>query len=1327
MNSYGTQLTHALRIWNQTIFTMATALALAIGCSAAWAQSGAGSIQGTVTDATGAVIPGASIHVVNQATGVAVDSKSTNVGFYQVPSIFAGTYVVTITAPRMKTYVRTIELLVDQTAVINAALTPGAVTQQIQVSADLVQLTSTDSGTVGTDLENARINELPMNGRNLLTLTNEATPGLSSCDQSPSCANGMMPSAIGYEVDGVSLSNQEFGGANAGQETMPDPDAIQEVKMETSGEGAQFATPVTGVMTTKSGTNTLHGSLFETARNNGFGIAKRRQDPSNLIAPHLVRNEFGASVGGPIVVPHLYHGKDKSFFFFAYERYSLAQIAYTNTTVPTMAMRSGDWSGLVNGSGVPQQLYDPATTAPNAACPTPTGGTVNTQWCRTPFPKSATGAINQIPMSRISPFAQVIYAITPQPTSSVNPLVPPNYNYSNPGRSFETIPNITFRIDHAFNENNRAYLRYTNENTTNLGLRNGAQPVTLAATVNGVNYPAAAEGEANSPATLFAASVGYTHIFSPTFFSETIVAQQWMNLANYAAGASPHTDIEQEMGVPNNFGETGFPDVGGNLDGMNGTMYQYDYSQILTDLDENLTKTLRKHQMQFGGRIQHERFGYLPNEALDKEDFGAYATALENPATNSNLAFSAYSNTGYADADEFLGAAQDYVVNLQPAYKHFRDYEMDGYFQDNFHIFKSLTFNLGLRYEAHPAPFLKDGALTGFDFNNDAEVLGAPTSTLIAKGYTTQAIVTNIQNDGGKYETPQQAGQPAALMNNYNLNFLPRAGFAWQLPGKWGTILRGAYGRYIYPMPQYFFMLSVTGATPFQGNFTESYIAANQSPDGFANYLLRTSQSSASNPALGIPPIAGFNSANAVNSNATNGILPGQTFDAIDTDDAPDNITQVNVTLEQPMKGNSALRVSYIYAHDANLWNFYQFNNHPSAYVWEMQTGTTAPNGGASTIGTNQYAATATGPYDKIMWGSGMRLIQKTGWSTDNALQANYQRMFHHGVAYQISYLWSKPMHTGGEAGGDGITYPSADFIYSAASTMTSPYGTAINAAVPPPPPTGMQPWQYYHALNKFEYYRVDTYQPKQEIKFNGIVDMPVGTGKWLLHNANRFMNELVGGWQVAGDGNIHSQDFAPTASHWGPTNPLKVYKHNAPVSDCRSGTCYHEHEWFNGYLAPTVLPSNSSNANCTLATGLVTGLPGNWAPYSSPIDTDCNKSDAAYAYYGSDEVSITLPGKSAAPIAYAPASSISGANPFSKTVLNGPFNWTADASLFKAFPITERYVLRFNMDAFNAFNVQGYNNPNATDGTDCVTPGGVGCSSYNSARQLQFTLRLSF
>jgi Carboxypeptidase regulatory-like domain len=1329
MRNLASVLTHTLHKGNVPVLAAVAAVGLVMFCSNALAQSGAGSIQGTVTDATGAVIPDASIHVVNQATGVAVDTKSNNVGFYQVPSLFTGSYVVTITVPGMKTYAQTIELLVDQNAVINAAMTAGAVTQQVQVKADVAQLTTTDNGEVGTALENARINQLPMNGRDIETLVNEATPGLDACSQAPSCANGLLPGGTIFEIDGVTLQSDEFGGTNAGENALPDPDAIQEVRMETSGEGAQYATPATGVMTTKSGTNKLHGSLFETARNNGWGIAKSRQDPANYAAPEYIRNEFGASVGGPIVIPHLYHGKDKSFFFFAYERYSLAQLGYEQGDVPTTAMRNGDWSGLSNSSGVLQTLYDPNTTQSAAS-----------NWSRQTFtsefsegpgsgPSNCNGDTNCIPISRISPLAKILYAISPPPTNTANPLVTDNINIPSPG--YTVAPNMTFRLDHVFNENNRAYLRYTSNIETNTGLRNnqGNEPITIAATVNGSSYPAALSGEASSPSALFATAAGYTHVFSPTFFAETILSQQWLNESNKAGGPSPHTDVAAELGLPNNFGLDGFPDITASIRDVEGTEYQYWITGIISTLDENLTKISGKHQMQFGGRYRHERVGYQTNQDLDHVDFGAYATALENPQTNGTGAYTATSNTGYADADQFLGAAEDYTLNLEPPYVHFHDMEFDGYFQDNYHVARNLTLNLGLRYEAHPALWMKNGTIVGFDLKNDAEVLGAPVANLIAEGYTSQSIITNIEDDGGKIETAQQAGLPSALVNNYDFNFLPRFGFAWQALHKWGTVLRGAYGRYIYPVPSYFTVDQISSVAPFAANFEESYINAAQSPDGLPDYLLRSAQTSASTPAPGVPPIAGVNSSGVVNTNSTTAILPGSSDmdpSFIDPTDAPDFVTQANVTIEQPLKGNSALRVSWNFSHDADVWNDYYVNEHPTTYVWEMNSGKAVPNG--SVIGSNQYAATATGPYDQTTWSGSMREVQKNGWTTDNMLQANYQRLYHRGVAYQISYIWSKPMHTGGESGSNGYVYPSANYIYSAIATMTplAADSSVLIPTLPPPQPRGTAPYAYYKALNRFENFEVDTAFPKQEIKFNGIVDMPVGRGKRFLSNANRALDELVGGWQIAGDGNIHAQDFTITSSNWGPTNPLHVYKHGMPITDCRSGVCYKEYEWFNGYLAPTVVSGNTCAAGLT---AVVSGLSSGWAPYQSPADTSCsapvNGKTVTDKYYGDNEVDVTLPGGSPAAVAYSPGSDV---NPFSKTVLNGPFNWTADASLFKVFPIRESMNLRFNMDAFNVFNYQGQANPSGADGTTpCTAPGGVGCSSENSPRQIQFTLRLSF
>ncbi len=608
MKHLANYVTHHQRNWNfRSLAVALTVAGLTLFGLRLTAQSGAGSIQGTVTDATGAVIPGATIHVVNGGTNIAADTKSSNTGFYQVPGLFTGTYVVTISAPGMKTYKANVELQVAQAAVIDPVLTAGAVTQQVEVAADVIQLTTTDNGTIASTLENSRLNPLPMNGRLLLSLAGEATPGLESSGQR---ANGLMPEALEYVADGVPMTNRNFGGeGNSTQSQLPDPDAVQEVRIETTNTSAQYSAPATGIITTKSGTNGLHGSLFETARNNAVGIAKNRNNPAVYAAPHLVRNEFGASAGGPIVLPKVYHGKDKSFWFFAYERYSLAQTVDELVSVPSAGMRTGDFSQLVNSSGVLQQLYDPATTTANAACPKPTGGTENNPYCRTAFTN------NQIPAGRVGPFANIYYHLMPQPTPSlagVDPLTGSNIIALDP--TYVIIPTITWRLDHSLNEGNKVYLRYTSNNQVNQALRN--YPANAPASVAYQNFPVDAAGNQNINIANFGAAFGYTHVFSPTFFSETTVSQNWF-MQYVGGGGNPNLDYESMMGLPNNFGETGFPNVSSTpspqqiISILSSTQYQYKENQIISNIDENLNKTVGKNQMQFGGRFRHERFQYL--------------------------------------------------------------------------------------------------------------------------------------------------------------------------------------------------------------------------------------------------------------------------------------------------------------------------------------------------------------------------------------------------------------------------------------------------------------------------------------------------------------------------------------------------------------------------------------------------------------------------------------------------------------------------------------------------------------------------------------------
>jgi hypothetical protein len=286
--------------------------------------------------------------------------------------------------------------------------------------------------------------------------------------------------------------------------------------------------------------------------------------------------------------------------------------------------------------------------------------------------------------------------------------------------------------------------------------------------------------------------------------------------------------------------------------------------------------------------------------------------------------------------------------------------------------------------------------------------------------------------------------------------------------------------------------------------------------------------------------------------------------------------------------------------------------------------------------------------------------------------------------------------------------------------------------------------------LNRWQNYMVDTNTPPQHLQFNGLIDFPFGRGKRWLSGVNKPLDEIVGGWQIAASGNLTVKDFAVLTTNWGPTSKLVRYKKSAPVTDCTSGSCVKEYEWFNGYIAPTALANNTCSAGLAK---VVSGLPSSWAPYQTPLDTYCLPPQNGKTvldpggYYGDNDVAMSgvtgpsypgnKPQKDGTVIGYgvvpsnndngASESTIDVTNPYAHTILNGPLNWGVDASLFKVFPIKESMNLRINVDAFNAFNNQGLANPSSTTGETCVQAGTTQCSSYNTPRQLQISARFTF
>jgi hypothetical protein len=176
-------------------------------------------------------------------------------------------------------------------------------------------------------------------------------------------------------------------------------------------------------------------------------------------------------------------------------------------------------------------------------------------------------------------------------------------------------------------------------------------------------------------------------------------------------------------------------------------------------------------------------------------------------------------------------------------------------------------------------------------------------------------------------------------------------------------------------------------------------------------------------------------------------------------------------------------------------------------------------------------------------------------------------------------------------------------------------------------------------------------------------------------------------------------------AANWGATSQVQVYGSSVPINDCRSGVCHPAYLWFNGYISPTVIGAAKNG---------ISGIPSSYSPYLAPINNTPGTSN-----FGNNNVPITLKNGSVVSTAYSPGPS--GANPFSQTVLLGPFNYATDISLYKVFSLSERVKFRVNVDAFNAFNIQGRVNPNTTDGTESLQ------TSYWTPRQVQFSARISF
>ena len=1207
-------------------------LSLAI---AGWAQTGTGSIQGTVKDASSAAVPGGKVTITHTPTTRQYTTTTTELGFYLFPSVQMGPYQLTVEAPGMETWKGELALQVGQIAEVSPTLKVGATVTEVTVAGNVTPLITTTSPTLATTVERARIEQLPLNGRLIQTLLYMTTPGFESGSNLPRLFG--LRFAVEVLQDSAVLINRQWQSIPL---RPPGLDTIEEFRSETSNSSAKMNRPGTVILTTRAGTNDIHGSVFATARNSAIGVARARED-FYLKPPHLVRNEFGASLGGPVYLPKLYNGKNQTFFFFAYEGYRERRAATRSVTMPTPAMRQGDFSGLIDGQGRPFTLYDPLTT--------------DARWGRQPF------ANNQIPVSRRSPLSTYLYDVTPLPTRADNPLVSANWFGTGFDNTNQTT--ITTRVDHRLSDRDQLFFRYSHNPSYR---SNTSALATSPTTLDGRANARIDAGENDSGVA------SWTHTFSPTFFSETIFSVQ---RDHREITPIVMQDIATQLGLSNPFKGLGFPrmvDTGFGMDYDSAANLNMDFSRIY-NLDQNFTKVLGRHELQFGGRWRYESLDILADvqQTMGTVSFASLATSLYDPGSGN--AYGARPFTGHNASNLFLGAAT-YSARYFPDFFHLRTGETSAYFQDNFKATSRLTLNFGLRYEyARPARD-RDNTILSFNPQTHAIVMGRSLEDLVKLNHAHPAIAQAYAGLGVKYETPEQAGLPKNMVYPNKWDFGPRIGFAYRMgsPNR-PIVLRGGYAIYSIPEQLRAITCETRAIVPTTATFANNPNSAQQSPDGLPNYLLR------SVPAF----TAGVNTKEVLNLTTVTGITRGTgTVYYLDPHQPTARAHEWNVTVEREILNNTSVKLSYAGTHGTRLAEYYSYNDAANAYVWYATTGEPMPTG--------EFANVARRNFDKQVFGT-IWQYQKSGWSNSNSFVAEMQHRFSKGYAFQVFYTMSNALRAGGNGWVDDIL-------------------PETNLYLPGAVPTDQQ------ARNRFLFYRRDTDIPKHRVNWNWIVDLPFGRGKPVGRNSGGLLNHLVGGWQIAGNGQLISRYFALPTSMWGQLGKVEVYGKQYPIQDCRSGVCYDGWLYYNGYIPAHRINSVDRNGR----PNGVMGVPDSYKPFQTPLiptpKDGGSSADPNFPFYESNTVFVPLKNGT-----MQRTDLNTNLHPMRNQYLLGPMVWSMNASAFKSIRLREQMFLRFNIDFFNAFNMPGTRQADSTTGLI------LNQLSQNSPRVLQLTGRLSW
>lgn len=1116
-------------------------------CLSSIAQTTTGAVRGTITDPSGAIVPGARITATNVATGVATAATTNQAGEYSIRFLQIGHYKLTVEASGFDTAsYGPFALEIDQTAKIDIPLKVGQASTTVTVSEEFQPILQTENATNGETFTENTINSVPLNGRDFSQLT-VFTPGAvstgygmfggvsgsssNSSERSTNASNEANVNGSRQQSNNFLLDGQEINeNINNTIGYSPSPDSLEQIRVIASNANAEFGNVNGGevVMVMKSGTNRLHGSIFGFVSNNNLNANSWQNDQQHLPKAGYTQSIFGGTIGGPIF-------KDKLFFFADYEGFRYHSSNQQAYSVAPAAFRTGDLS-LLQSAPLNIHLAD---TQKLTASGQPT-----------PYTN------NKVPIT--NPVAIYLFAhpnIYPLPNhvSNTDPLNISG-NFVGPTGVFSRNDQGDFKIDYHPNSNNTISGRYS---------QGYAQDGTVKVPIP-VEFPNAS----NFPDHL--GNITWTHTFSPEIVNNARASYSRIQF-NSGVTVDPSGVFgltgNSIVGIPSKPQQSGgfslqsFNGIESQPNSIKGTGYVDGFGanptpEIFVDnvyeYADNLTWQHGRHLFKFGAEItRYQQNSFYPGNDGELGDF-----------TYSGQYTAASGSTPYPFADFLVNRVNDVQVGNVTGLTGQRQYR-DGFFaQDDFKVLQNLTLNLGIRWE-YDQPI--------YEVNNK---------------------MANVNMVTKQIEYAGQNGNSRALYDPVYSQFQPRFGFAFQPKPRW--VIRGGYGitSYLEGMGA---NLRLTQNPPFHTDFEQQ----GQNPVVSSTGVV-TSKGTFYQTTQGFPTAQ----------------PPTTTFYVWPKDLKPSSTQEFTLTAEYQVIPTGSLQVGYVGI----------LGHHLTEPYW----------------GNQLSSPGATAPYANIVGQGGVVKVSSTEAASNyNALQAVYRQRLTSGLELTANYTYAKSL--------------TDDFGYYGVSNQNS--------------------GQYYQqdAYNTAAEWGSSGFDIRHALSITGEYDLPFGRGKRFGSNWNRAIDEVIGGWKLAGS-NVSYSSFPVTAGS--PSN--------------YSSTVFA----FGGAARP--------NQNRPLH---VTGR---------SID----------AYWGKAVQGTSCgPGQDDGKCVFSqqPSNGFGNVRPFS---LRGPGFEQVDMSVFKSFSIWGEHHMDFRGDFFNAFNIASYQSP---DSNIADANFGQITNTNSTERHIQLSLKYAF